>query len=44
MRICVDRVQYGQRKNITLLTLSELCNIIDCTPNDIVTFARADTP
>lgn len=24
--------------NITLLTLEKLCNIIDCTPNDIVKF------
>lgn len=24
--------------NITLLTLEKLCNIIDCTPNDIVEF------
>ena len=25
-------------KNITLLTLEKLCNIIDCTPNDIIEF------
>jgi DNA-binding Xre family transcriptional regulator len=25
-------------KNITLLTLERLCNIIDCSPNDIVDF------
>lgn len=27
-----------KNKNITLLTLERLCNIIDCTPNDIVEF------
>lgn len=25
-------------KNITMLTLNKLCNILDCTPNDVVTF------
>lgn len=27
-----------KNKNITLLTLERLCNIIDCTPNDTVEF------
>lgn len=27
-----------KNKNITLLTLEKLCRILDCTPNDIVTF------
>lgn len=27
-----------KNKNITLLTLEKLCNIIGCTPNDIVEF------
>ena len=27
-----------KNKNITLLTVEKLCNIIDCTPNDIVEF------
>ena len=27
-----------KNKNITLLTLEKLCNILDCTPNDIVRF------
>jgi len=27
-----------KNKNITLLTLEKLCNIIGCTPNDIVAF------
>lgn len=27
-----------QNKNITLLTLEKLCNILECTPNDIVKF------
>lgn len=27
-----------KNNNITLLTLEKLCNILDCTPNDIVRF------
>lgn len=27
-----------KNKNITLHTVEKLCNILDCTPNDIVTF------
>ena len=27
-----------KNKNITMLTLEKLCNIIGCTPNDIVRF------
>ena len=27
-----------KNKNITMLTLEKLCNIIGCTPNDIVQF------
>ncbi|MDE7245197.1 MAG: helix-turn-helix domain-containing protein [Oscillospiraceae bacterium] len=29
-----------KNKNITLLTLEKLCNIIECTPNDIVRFIK----
>jgi DNA-binding Xre family transcriptional regulator len=29
-----------KNKNITLLTLEKLCNLIDCTPNDIVLFIK----
>ena len=29
-----------KNKNITLLTLEKLCNLIDCTPNDIVLFTK----
>ncbi len=29
-----------KNKNITLLTLEKLCDIIDCTPNDIVRFIK----
>lgn len=25
-------------KNITVLTLEKLCNILDCTPNDVIQF------
>lgn len=27
-----------KNKNITLLTVEKLCNILDCKPNDIVEF------
>lgn len=27
-----------KKNNITLLTVEKLCNILDCTPNDIVRF------
>lgn len=27
-----------KNKNITLLTVEKLCNILDCSPNDIVEF------
>lgn len=27
-----------KNKNITLLTLEKLCDILGCTPNDVVTF------
>ncbi|MFR4351348.1 MAG: helix-turn-helix domain-containing protein [Roseburia sp.] len=29
-----------KNQNITLLTLEKLCNIINCTPNDIVKFKQ----
>lgn len=29
-----------KNKNITLLTVERLCVILDCTPNDIVTFSE----
>lgn len=29
-----------KNKNITLLTLEKLCDIIGCTPNDIVSFKK----
>ena len=29
-----------KNKNITLLTLEKLCDIIGCTPNDIVEFKK----
>lgn len=29
-----------KNKNITLLTLERLCNILNCTPNDIVAFIK----
>ena len=31
-------------RNITLLTLEKLCNILDCTPNDIVAFDKETPP
>ncbi len=32
----LDRIKKG--KNITILTLEKLCNILDCTPNDVICF------
>lgn len=29
-----------KNKNVTLLTIEKLCNIIGCTPNDIVSFTK----
>ena len=29
-----------KNNNITLLTLEKLCRILDCTPNDIVSFTE----
>ncbi|WP_330509691.1 helix-turn-helix domain-containing protein [Parablautia intestinalis] len=31
-----------KNNNITLLTLERLCNILECTPNDIVRFVKTD--
>ena len=32
----LDSLKKG--KNITMLTLNKLCNILECTPNNIVSF------
>lgn len=29
-----------KNNNITLLTVEKLCNILNCTPNDIITFIK----
>lgn len=29
-----------KNNNVTLLTVEKLCNILDCTPNDIVRFTK----
>ena len=29
-----------KNKNITLLTVEKICNILDCKPNDIVQFTK----
>ncbi|MCI9335072.1 MAG: helix-turn-helix domain-containing protein, partial [Lachnospiraceae bacterium] len=31
-----------KKNNVTLLTVEKLCNILDCTPNDIVRFQKDD--
>ena len=38
----LDALKKG--KNITLLTLEKLCNILNCTPNDIVQFVEEQRP
>jgi len=34
----LDAIKKG--KNITLLTLEKLCNILDCTPNEVIRFIK----
>ena len=34
----LDTLKKGN--NITLLTLEKLCNILECTPNDVVRFQK----
>jgi len=29
-----------KNKNVTLLTVEKLCNILDCTPNEVVMFIK----
>ena len=39
----VDRLTFDwlkNNKNITMLTLEKLCDILDCAPNDIVRFTK----
>lgn len=31
-----------KNKNITMLTLEKLCDIIGCTPNDVIRFQKTD--
>jgi DNA-binding Xre family transcriptional regulator len=32
--------QLRKNKNITASTIEKLCNLLDCTPNDILTFKK----
>ena len=34
----LDTIKKGN--NITLLTLEKICNILDCTPNDVIRFIK----
>ena len=34
----LDSIKKGN--NITLLTLEKICEILDCTPNDVVRFTK----
>ncbi len=34
----LDSIKKGN--NITLLTLEKICNILDCTPNEVVKFIK----
>lgn len=34
----LDAIKKGN--NITLLTLEKICNVLDCTPNDVVRFIK----
>ena len=33
-----------RNKSITMHTLEKLCSILECTPNDIVTFKEEENP
>lgn len=35
-RRLLDRLRHN--RNITVLTLENLCRILDCTPNDVIAF------
>ena len=34
----LDAIKKGN--NITMLTLEKICNILDCTPNDVIRFQK----
>ena len=34
----LDAIKKGN--NITMLTLEKICNILDCTPNDVIQFKK----
>lgn len=34
----LDSIKKG--KNLTLLTLEKVCDVLDCTPNDVVRFVK----
>ena len=34
----LDSIKKG--KNITLLTLEKICEVLDCTPNEVVRFTK----
>ena len=34
----LDTIKKGN--NITMLTLEKICNILECTPNDVVRFVK----
>ena len=36
----LDAIKKGN--NITMLTLEKICNILDCTPNDVVCFKKSN--
>lgn len=34
----LDSIKKG--KNLTLLTLEQICDVLDCTPNEVVRFVK----
>ena len=38
LMITIDRIK--KNSNITALTLEKLCLILDCQPNDVITFVQ----
>ncbi len=38
----IHNLKHG--KSVTMYTLERLCEILHCTPNDIVSFNKSDSP
>jgi putative transcriptional regulator len=41
-RSSIDKLYNNQAKRIDLEILDKLCNLLDCTPNDILNYTKED--